>query len=167
MLQGMAYATQDTWILQTLQSLQKYDISIHSSFGGLIQWCQNDISLMERLALFYSGSSLAILNKVRLYLKVVTLSDIITANGQAYDVDFLHGRRGCTNPTPSSNRYIWPSIPEPSNKRGAGPVDTQSFPSIQDFVYIQQSNTTDHSSLEPGINSFFKVNIFPSQTSHI
>lgn len=114
MLQGKDYVTQDTWILQTLHLLRKYDISLYSGFGGLQSWCQNDRFLMDRLALLYSGSSLAILNKVRLYLKVVTLSDIITANGQSYDLDILHGRRGRTNPNPSSNRYIWPSIPEPT-----------------------------------------------------
>jgi hypothetical protein len=110
----VSYVTNDTWVSQTLQSLKKYDISITSDIEGLQKWCHNDVFHMDRLSLFFSGTTLAVINKVRLYLRVVTLSDIISANGRSYDQDILQGIRGRNNPSPSSNRYHWPQVPQPT-----------------------------------------------------
>lgn len=80
------YATPDTWVSQTLKSMHKFNISISSGIQGLQKWSTNDIFIMEKMGYFYSGQALATINKVRLYLRVVTLSDIISADGTSYDV---------------------------------------------------------------------------------
>jgi hypothetical protein len=111
---SVPYVTRNTWVAQTLQSMKKFDSSITSDIVGLQKWCKNDIFLMDRMGLFFSGTTLEVINKVRLYLRIVTLSDIISANGQTYDQDIIKGKRGYSNPTPSSNRYHWPQVPTPT-----------------------------------------------------
>jgi hypothetical protein len=66
------------------------------------------------MRLFFTGSSLATINKVRLYLRVVTLSDIISSDGRTYDKDIIQGKRGNDNPSPSVRRYQWPPVPAPT-----------------------------------------------------
>ena len=59
------------------------------------------------------GHDLKIFNKVRLYLRIATISDLATANGVSVDKDIFDGRLG-TSPTPSRHAYKWPNVPEPT-----------------------------------------------------
>jgi len=45
---------------------------------------------------------------------ITTISDLLTADGQFYDKNLIHGKRGQTNPNPSFYRYHWPHMPSPS-----------------------------------------------------
>ena len=54
------------------------------------------------------------MNKVRMFLGVVTLSYIMVADGKSIDKDILSGTRRGSNPTPSRNAYRWPNIPQPT-----------------------------------------------------
>ena len=54
------------------------------------------------------------MNKVRMFLGVVTLSDITVADVKSIDKDILSGTRRGSNPTPSRNAYRWPYIPQPT-----------------------------------------------------
>jgi hypothetical protein len=113
-LPSVSYSTPKCWITQTLHSMAKYDISLQSGFTGLSKWCQDDKYIMDRMRLFFSGSSLATVNKVRMYLRIVTWSDLVSADGKHYDTDLLQGIRGDGHPSPSFSRYHWPTIPPPS-----------------------------------------------------
>mmetsp|Transcript_14153 Transcript_14153/g.26573 ORF Transcript_14153/g.26573 Transcript_14153/m.26573 type:complete len:135 (-) Transcript_14153:195-599(-) len=51
-----------------------------------------------------------------MYFRVTTVSDLLTADGQFYDKNLIHGKRSQTNPNPSFFRYHWPNLPSPSPK---------------------------------------------------
>jgi hypothetical protein len=108
------YATPNTWIGHTLSSLRQYEIIIKSDVAGLEQWRQGDVFIMEKMRMFFSGPILGTINKVRLYLKVVTLSDLLVADGTGFSIDLVQGHRNYLHPTPSSSRYNWPSVPVPT-----------------------------------------------------
>jgi hypothetical protein len=62
-------------------------------------WYDSDPFIMEKMHLFFSGGpSLATINKVRLHLQVVTLSNLVTADGNHCDDDIIHGFRGHLKP---------------------------------------------------------------------
>ena len=55
-------------------------------------------------------------NKVRMYTKVATISDILTADGKYIAQDIYDVEDTRLSVTPSSTAYIWPKIPKPSRK---------------------------------------------------
>ena len=70
---------------------------------------------MEEIPKHYPDSkSTMIINKVRMYLKTNTVSDLLDSSGQylcdgKYNVD-----ERCVTATPSTRRYDWPQIEKPS-----------------------------------------------------
>jgi hypothetical protein len=108
------YATRKTWISTTITALRKHGISISSGGHGLTRWCSNDTFIMEHLFNKLPYSTLCIVNKVRLYLRVVTLSDMVSADGSQFDREMLQGIKSCSNPQPSYYRYIWPHVDKPT-----------------------------------------------------
>jgi hypothetical protein len=115
------YITRSTWIAQTLFTMRQHDIDIITGLPGVDPWCEHDIFIMDRMRYFYSTTTLLAVNKVRLYLRVVTLSDLITADGRAYSGALLKGHRCDANPSPSCLRYRWPDVPpllNPKDQRG-------------------------------------------------
>jgi hypothetical protein len=113
-LPGVSYTTRNCWITQTLHDMKQYNISLSSDFEGLSSWCHDDIFIMDRMRKLYSGNTLAIINKVRMYLRVVTWSDLVSADGSHYDENLLWGIQGHEHPSPSRFRYRWPVIPTPT-----------------------------------------------------
>lgn len=113
------YTTKNTWIGNTLQFMHKYDIRIQSSLSGLAHWTTNDLYIMEILSNYGSGTTMAIINKVRMYLGVVTVSDLVTADGKFYDKKSILGERSNSHPTPSRFRYGWPALPSPTRTEKA------------------------------------------------
>jgi hypothetical protein len=115
------YITRSTWIAQTLFTMRQHDIDIITGLPGVDSWYEHDIFIMDRMRYFYSTTTLLAVNKVRLYLRVVTLSDLITADGRAYSGALLKGHRCDANPSPSCLRYRWPDVPpllNPKDQRG-------------------------------------------------
>jgi hypothetical protein len=124
------YVTQQTWTNQILCALRKHNVQIVSDFGRLMPWTRNDVFIMEEVAKqTNSPSTVAIINKVRLYLQVTTLSDMISADGTIFDVNLLKGERSTSNPNPSFYRYCWPKMDPPleSGKRIVVPKHMQYF----------------------------------------
>jgi hypothetical protein len=118
------YATHATWIHQTLTTMAKYNIHIRSNIEQLRAWTTNDQFIMTAVQARLSPHQLGIINKVRLYLRVVTWSDLISANGKTYDKNLIRGVRGTDNPTPSSTKYQWPNVPPPS------PIERETWTQI-------------------------------------
>lgn len=115
-LPPVQYTTTNTWIHQVIKGLRKHNIKIHSGMKGLEQWCANDRFIMDQMAKCYSVSTLSVINKVRLYLRVVTISDLQSTDGRTYDSDILKGFHGHQHPSPSFFRYRWPTIPAPTHR---------------------------------------------------
>ena len=68
---------------------------------------------MEKAYDSISGIDLHIFNKVQLFLRVTTISDLLTANGKKIDENILKGKRS-NSPTMSEHAYTWPNIPQPT-----------------------------------------------------
>lgn len=54
------------------------------------------------------------INKVRLYLRINTISDLMMADGIHYDREILKGKKNLCNPQPSYHGYIWPNVDKPT-----------------------------------------------------
>jgi Reverse transcriptase (RNA-dependent DNA polymerase). len=113
---ALGYTTKNTWISQTIGSLRQFRIQMKSDTQGLSPWCQDDIFIMQVMYERTKLPELALLNKVRLYLRIVTLSDLLSADGRSYDRRLLTGYRSSSNPHPSFHRYQWPNIPAPTKQ---------------------------------------------------
>lgn len=107
------WVTERTWIGETMNSLNKHDLELTTSIKGLKTWTNRDEYLMERLTTDTNKREAKILNKVRMYLKVATFSDIVTADGREIDANILKGKRSMS-PSPSVNAYLWPNVDEPT-----------------------------------------------------
>jgi hypothetical protein len=111
---SVSYSTPNTWISNTIVYLNKYRIKITSDIPRLSPWMSKDVFIMEELATYGAANTMASINKVRMYLRVVTLSDLLTADRRFFDKDAVRGIRSKTNPNPSFHRYRWPVIPTPT-----------------------------------------------------
>jgi len=112
-IHDISWISEKTWIDTTLKALEDKNKSIGSSIKGLTEWSNQDAFLMEKAMNCLSGFKLNIFNKVRMYLQVATLSDIMTADGKEIDASKLNGREDTTCPNLSKSAYIWPSVPKP------------------------------------------------------
>ena len=112
----LPWVTENTWVGNTLESLTKHDLHLHSGMKGLCTWTNIDqYTIMEKASPYLTKGTQHIFNKVRLHLHVVTVSDIITADGRHIDENIFHGKQS-TSPTPSAHSYIWPKVPPPTKK---------------------------------------------------
>jgi hypothetical protein len=113
-VQNMTWITENTWVGGTLQSYSEYNLELETSISGLRMWTTRDEFIMEKAFEHLSSPrSIRIFNKVRLYLKVATLSDILIADGTEVDHNIFQGIRS-NSPTLSEHAYTWPVVPEPS-----------------------------------------------------
>ena len=114
-LGNVEYLTENTWIERVVRSCKKFNIRIESGVKGIPKWTTRDAHIMEKAVQNLGQKELRTVNKVRIYLRVATISDIAIASGTRVDSEIMEGRRG-TSPSPSSNAYDWPNVPEPTTK---------------------------------------------------
>ena len=114
-VEKVIYLTKNTWIEQTIKSCRKFDITFETDTPQLNTWIDNDKYLMHDAIRVLERQELLNFNNVRLFLQVMTVSDITTADGKQIDIDILRGDRGYS-PSPSRNAYEWPRIPEPTKR---------------------------------------------------
>lgn len=88
MLPVKDYTTNNMWIKNTLTACRKYNIVICSGKSGLVKWATNDSMIMDLFSYMTDTAVLRIINKVRMYLRVTTVLDLLTADGQSYDKNF-------------------------------------------------------------------------------
>jgi len=118
LMSDVTWISDRTWIDNTLRAMEDLDVSIKTSIAGLVEWTNHDIFLMDMAMRQLKGKDLAIFNKVRLFLKVVTtLSDIMTADSKYADEGKLTCQETSTSPTPSTSAYIWPTVTEPTRSK--------------------------------------------------
>jgi Endonuclease/Exonuclease/phosphatase family./Reverse transcriptase (RNA-dependent DNA polymerase). len=104
--QGLLYATTPSWIRHMLSFTVEHEIYIALDTSHTISAKrQHDDTIME-LALRYTTnkSGLQSINKVRMSLHVIWISDISTADGRHIDTRYLRK----LDSLPSRNQYIWP-----------------------------------------------------------
>ena len=69
--------------------MEKYELKLFSGISGLKMWATHDgFIIHEASKILKDTKSISRFNKVRMYLKVATLSDLLTADGKkiSYDI---------------------------------------------------------------------------------
>ena len=100
------YVMQHSLIYDIWKYNVKYNILISTAHGELSPRRQGDVPLMELAFLYFSDTaSLKSIQRVRMALGVVHLSDICSVNGSTLDIQYLQ----TDLPLPSKNSYQWPS----------------------------------------------------------
>ena len=101
----------DSWIKNLWKFADEYRISIIDRITSFpLPQRVGDVFLMEDFAhQGYSKKKLQILNRCRIYLQVLMLSDIMTGNGDCFTMTFK-----CKKDHQTHNTYKWPHQPEPS-----------------------------------------------------
>ena len=112
-MKKVTYLTENTWIESVIRGCQRHSIKVTMREQWINTWSENDEFIMYKAQNVTKGRDLMRVNKVRLYLQVSTLSDIMTADGKNIDNDILCGRKG-GSPSPSRASYLWPNIPSPT-----------------------------------------------------
>ena len=112
-LNKIEYLTENTWVENTLRACQQHNVHIDTNEKWLHQWIDTDDFIMKRAILLLSKKGASLMNKVRMYLGVVTLSDIMVADSKSIDKEILSGKRG-SSPSPSRHAYRWPNVPPPT-----------------------------------------------------
>ena len=110
------WTTDNTWVQNSIKSMEKYDLKLSSGISGLKMWATHDGFIMhEASKILKDIKAISRFNKVRMYLRVATLSDLLTADGKkiSYDIYQVSKYRNCTSP--STHAYSWPAIPEPTH----------------------------------------------------
>lgn len=110
-----AYTTPSTWIDRTIEDLCTHGIKLHHNTPSLREWGHGDRFIMDHIQQCDKKYGKSI-NRVRMYLWVVTLADITTANGLQIDKHILQGNRSTNNPSPSQTCYNWGEVQTPTKK---------------------------------------------------
>ena len=100
---SLTYTTDRTWIQNTITACSKFSITIVPSFKGIPKWTTKDQFIMDKAIRFLKGKELRIFNKVRLALKIATISDMAVADGSRIDPQVLLGNSGNSPTTGSLN----------------------------------------------------------------
>ncbi len=94
-----------SWLGQTWSYASKQDIDICTGIPSLQPQCEHNMFLMIAMGkVGYTGKKLLLLNGCRLWLQVVTLSDITNGDGMELDHHILQGNNWRQNP----KRMRWP-----------------------------------------------------------
>jgi hypothetical protein len=107
-----------SWLKNTLLCFEDTNLSVKHTLPKLEAWKHNDSFIMERIlrSRRFSDIQMDIINKVRMHLKVATLSDITSADGRSFRLEAINVEafESC-----SSKRYRWPRtiIPSLQNKK--------------------------------------------------
>ena len=99
----------NTWIKATIRMMLESDIKMKTSIRKLTTWANEDESLMDNIQELPTICGLRF-NKVRMYLKVVTLSDVCSADFRFIDKNIFEASRNMSTVTPSYFSYNWPQV---------------------------------------------------------
>jgi len=99
-----------SWLGQTWSYASKQDIDICTGIPSLQPQCEHDMFLMIAMAkVGYMGKTLRLLSGCRLWLQVVTLSNITNGDRTELDYHMLQGNNWRQNP----KRMRWPQQKKP------------------------------------------------------
>lgn len=92
-------------------SHHKYSLKIPNITPNPIEK-KNDSFLMSDFYPFFSKYELKTINQCRMFLKVITLADIINSSGTFFKPSFIK------HPSPQNSNLHWPMIPSPKKHPG-------------------------------------------------
>ena len=101
--------TDKTWIHSTIQMINHNGVQLTSDTRQLNTWANEDETLIDNIQEFRDICG-KIFNKVRLHLKVVTLSDVCTADFSYIDNNMFEAINDYCTVSPSVWSYEWPII---------------------------------------------------------
>ena len=109
--QKFHFLVQEGWIKSIWRFTHEHNITIRNRVTHLpLPQREHDLFLMEAFQdQGYSHAELQILNNCRKYLRVLTLSDIMTGTGDTFTEHYL-----CRREPQQRNRFIWPRQSQPS-----------------------------------------------------
>ena len=91
------------WITSTWKDLQQFDMTIGESTTDISMRTSIDQLIVPAFAnAGFKSDKLALLNRMRLYLRDATLSDLMQANGKDVKLEVWHG----INPQNCRNNFI-------------------------------------------------------------
>ena len=98
------YVSHHSWLFATIKYNYDHNITLHVKHSTLEPQRCNDHSIMS-LAMHFStnASDLRSINRVRMQLNIIHLSDITTANGIGLEKGFLK-----RSYSPHRNDFLWP-----------------------------------------------------------
>ena len=106
----------DTWMKNTMEFASTSDIEVKPIFTPLIKWCDNDSFLMsDAINAGFTGKALAAINRYRMHLKAVTLSDITSNRGARITLEAFDVQDTDTS-SMGASYYKWPPQPRPPLK---------------------------------------------------
>ena len=107
-----------SWWKNTLTAMEKYQISLHGNVKGLEKWMKNDSFLMDDMIKTYGNSKsqsfYESINRMRVYHRITTRSDIQHACGNVLKISILSNVKEETNKTRSEMAYRWPKQGKPT-----------------------------------------------------
>ena len=105
------FLVEDSWIKNIWKFTSEYSITIINRITELpLPQREGDVFLMEEFHnQGYSKHQLEILNQCRIYLRVLTLADVMTGAGDSFTEAYL-----CQRETQPRNNYVWPRQEEPT-----------------------------------------------------
>lgn len=103
--QGLQYTTKQTWIHHTFQFAVTHDIHLRLNEPSFTPNREGDKTIMELvIASVNNHSTIKAINRIRMSLKVVWLSDITHADGRHIDSRWLKRQQRY----PLRNGFVWP-----------------------------------------------------------
>ena len=101
-----------TWISSAWRYMRRFHLHVKESTASLLPRREGDAAIMARfIEAGNRGKQLAVLNRCRLYLRIVSLADILDGHGTSLLPGVLNG--SISNP---QERYIWPRQASPDRR---------------------------------------------------
>ena len=102
----LAKIVDEVWMQSTWNFIREYNITVSSQQPYFTPPRQHDSFLIPTFVSMNVPSSVLIkVNKCRLYLRVLTISDIVDAGGKIVLKDYMNGHR----PLDRQSNYNWPA----------------------------------------------------------
>ena len=107
-----------SWWTNTLIAMEKYQISLHRNVPELKKWTSHDSFIMDDIIKTYGNrekqSFYESINRIRIYHRINTRSDIQHACGKILKTSILSNKRDEVNKTRSEMAYRWPQQGKPT-----------------------------------------------------
>ena len=104
-----------SWITQTLEFTDTFGIDIRGNTAQLKHWCTGDSMIMDDIigtrGTTFSDEEMEGINRCRLYLQVVTRSDLTEGDGKTIRPEVWECEK--TFNSTSAEAYRWPAQPRP------------------------------------------------------
>jgi len=106
--------TMTTWLTETIRVFKRYNLTIQHGLQAPHIWREEDKFLMQLISDLkcFGKTEMKQINEVRMHMRVMTVSDVITIDGISVRPEVLQGDRveSC-----SGNEYLWPNAAKPTS----------------------------------------------------